>query len=123
MSSTRWSGAGYDLPTSREEANVRDPREFCDALDIWADVFAMAQRSDDGETRARREEFHAHWVKVRLAIRKSCLLERLLYGGEKLRTRPCPVHKGQWSGVTDPACQYCGVGPTCKCNTGWLPEA
>ena len=101
---------------------MTDPREFCEALETWAQVFATARDGDDVETRARREEFATNWSAVYLAIRKSCLLDRLLYGGEKLRTRPCPVHKGRWSGITDPPCTHCGTGPTCQCNTGWMPE-
>lgn len=102
---------------------MRDPRDFCEALEQWAEAFVNPQEHDDSDTRVRRQEFQVHWGEVHKAIRKSCLLERLLYGGEKLRTRPCPIHKGQWSGITDPPCEHCGVGPTCRCNTGWLPEA
>lgn len=45
----------------------------------------------------------ADWAEVagigRLAVEKSDLLCRLLYGGERGPSRtPCPVHLGKWSG-------------------------
>lgn len=55
---------------------------------------------------------------VFLQIRKSNLLARLLYGGEKLRTEMCPEHKGVWSGLE-------GLRNRCPhgCQlTGWIPE-
>jgi hypothetical protein len=53
---------------------------------------------------------------VGLAVKKSSLLARLLYDGEKLRTKQCPTHKGQWSGLPHP-------GNDCECGlTGWLPQ-
>ena len=67
-----------------------------------------------------------------LAIRKSCLLSRLIYVGEPLRTRKCPRHEGRWSGIPWPGAK-CTHGPDCKCAsgceciapcgcaTGWLP--
>lgn len=55
---------------------------------------------------------------VFLMIRKSSLLDRLLYGGEKLRTRKCPQHEGTWSGLEHNG-NICPHG----CHlTGWLPE-
>lgn len=67
-----------------------------------------------------------------LAVRKSCLLSRLIYVGEPLRTRKCPRHEGRWSGIPWPGAK-CTHGPDCKCAsgceciapcgcaTGWLP--
>jgi len=52
---------------------------------------------------------------VFLQIRKSALLDRLLYVGEKLRTKRCPKHDGVWSGLFG----------TCEHNcelTGWIRE-
>jgi hypothetical protein len=61
----------------------------------------------------------AHQVeRTLLAVHKSNLLARLLYSGEKLRTKMCPIHKGKWSGVEWPgeACPH-------KCQlTGWIQE-
>lgn len=54
-----------------------------------------------------------------LSIRKSNLLARLLYSGEKLRTVMCPEHKGKWSGIewSDNVCPH-------KCQlTGWVQES
>ncbi len=54
-------------------------------------------------------------------LRKSNLLWRLIYGGESLRSRECPTHKGRWSGMAwnGDECACAGGG----CITGWLPEA
>ena len=57
-------------------------------------------------------------------ITKSNLLARLIYGGQALRTTPCPTHKGRWSGCMWPkdskdVCA-CMVGSNV---TGWLPNA
>ena len=54
---------------------------------------------------------------VFLAIRKSSMLARLVYGCEPLRTVKCPAHKGKWSGLE-------GMDNVCPhgCQlTGWLP--
>lgn len=59
------------------------------------------------------------WGPLRVAIRKSNLLYRLLYGGEPLRTQPCPEHQGVWSGIGTPDKPDCPHG----CGfTGWLPN-
>lgn len=55
---------------------------------------------------------------VFLQISKSALLDRLLYGGEPVRTKPCPEHKGRWSGLEFGE-NMCPHG--CQL-TGWLPE-
>lgn len=58
---------------------------------------------------------------LRLAVVKSCLLDRLLYCGEALRTRPCPEHQGRWSGCCRRhPCPHGCDGP-CGCRTGWVP--
>lgn len=54
---------------------------------------------------------------VFLSIRKSNLLARVLYDGEKVRTTQCPEHKGKWNG------QAMLMGCPHKCGgTGWLRE-
>jgi len=107
---------------------------MCDALDEWAKLMS-----------ARNEDFAKAWREVRLAIRKSCLLDRTLYGGEKPSNTPCPVHQGRWSGVHVgwPGSKYADGSPapedeqcrkwfdagcrcfqhSCACTTGWQPEA
>ena len=53
-------------------------------------------------------------------VGKSCLMGRLIYGGEELRTRPCPVHHGHWSGCSPELCPGgCNYGINW---TGWLPN-
>ena len=56
---------------------------------------------------------------IGIDVMKSDLLGRLIYGQEILRTRPCPVHKGRWSGLAGEWNGGCDKG----CDlTGWLPE-
>lgn len=92
---------------------VRRVSAYCKALETWAPLAVQAGI-------ITREQF----IDVRLAIVKSCLLARLIYGSEELRTRPCPEHKGHWSGIEwhDPRD---GSGNRCPhgCGlTGWLPN-
>lgn len=51
---------------------------------------------------------------IHLRVHKSNCLGRLLYGGEDLRTDPCPQHKGMWVGPHNGHCPCQG--------TGWLPN-
>lgn len=97
---------------------------FCDKLDEWAGCIALSSgrilSSDD---------FSKSWRTVRLAIDKSCLLSRTLYGKENPSQTPCPVHKGIWSGChfgnipqdwIDDGCRC--YQHTCGCTTGWNPD-
>jgi hypothetical protein len=53
-----------------------------------------------------------------VAVEKSCLLARLIYCGEPLRTRRCPLHQGRWSGIgLDPCPHGCNHGMQ---YTGWI---
>jgi hypothetical protein len=72
-------------------------------------------------------EAFASWMKrsspvaarLQLDITKSCLLHRLIYGGEPLRSEQCPIHHGEWSGSRpDPCPAGCSYGYDI---TGWLP--
>jgi hypothetical protein len=104
----------------REQGYIRIKR-FCDAMDRWAHVCQKDLPTDGERQRRWRKEFGDHWQFIRLAIAKSCLLDRLIYGGEQLRMEMCPTHKGQWSG-----CNISGEKP-CECQhdtciTGWLPN-
>lgn len=62
-------------------------REWCDRF--YAGLPFLRQRYPDLPVES-----------VRLAVEKSCLLDRLVYGGEKPSQTPCPVHKGVWSGIS-----------------------
>ena len=60
---------------------------------------------------------------VFLQIQKSNLLWRLIYGGQELRTTPCPEHKGKWSGCMWPKDEKDVCACMDGCNvTGWLPD-
>ena len=91
---------------------------FCRAMDTWAQVCQQELPGDDEHRLRWRKDFGVHWQFIRLAILKSCLLDRLIYGGEKLRENMCPIHKGHWSG-----CNLEGEACDCahdSCITGWL---
>ena len=83
---------------------------YCSKLELYA--HAIDQRAR--RTKEKGDIDHADQVQwVFVQIMKSNLLHRLIYQGEKLRTVPCPEHKGKWSGLYGP----------CECGfTGWLPE-
>lgn len=111
-------------PIRREMAN--DPEKFCEAMDEWA---ALIMNKASGRI-VSRDEFTPAWQTVRLAISKSCLLSRTLYGGEKPSQTPCPVHNGVWSGChfghisqewIDAGCR-CSQHRACDCTTGWQPD-
>lgn len=88
---------------------VMAANHYCEQFRIWEKVYLDSV--DDNHV--TRSDFST----VRLAIEKSCLLDRLIYGGEKLRTEKCPIHKGTWSGCHWDPCEFCHFG----CNvTGWL---
>lgn len=91
--------------------------EFCAAFHTRAAACITPLDTDDTLTRQWRENFRRHWDFIDLAIRKSCLLDRLIYGGETLRTEVCPVHKGHWSGCSPAPCPICRHG---VCITGWI---
>lgn len=120
---------------------LSNPREFCSKLDQWAKL-VKEQPSNVSST------FSESWSDVRLAISKSCLLDRTLYGDENPSQTPCPVHKGRWSGchfmwpgnvwinvnkppdfiIPSAQCQEwydqgcrCAYH-SCGCTTGWQPD-
>lgn len=55
---------------------MSDSKRFCDAIDLWANAASTDLAGDDEATREWRKQFAEHWRQVRLAIRKSCLLDR-----------------------------------------------
>lgn len=94
------------------EEPVMPVSRYCKALETWAKA---VQQCHDG----RLLEVAKHFDEIAMAIRKSNLLFRLIYLGEQIRTVPCPVHKGVWSG--------CKPDGECECMsgfnvTGWLPN-
>lgn len=92
---------------------------FCVAISTWFRCIERLNRKEQevnpGEKpwRSRGARYFDQLRNIERDIRKSNLLARLLYSGEKLRTRECPEHKGEWFGLK---CDH-GCG-----GTGWLPE-
>ena len=100
---------------------VRPVGRYCAALRTWSSALTdRAARTLDPDDKKFAETVGF----VFLQIEKSNLLARLIYGGESLRTVPCPTHQGRWSGCVwgeACACQSNQNG-TVGCNvTGWLP--
>lgn len=88
--------------------------EYCKALYAWADVM----KTYDPDT-------YQAAMRVNSILNKSNLASRLVYGGEEVRTVPCPKHKGQWQGCVFPVSKSDSVWCECLygCNvTGWLPN-
>lgn len=116
-----------------------NPKQFCNALDEWADLMSRANGVVDSD-----RVFEKAWRLVRLAISKSCLLSRTIYCGEKPSRTPCPVHKGIRSGIHGawPGSKWADGTPAgpgameqrwydegcrcfqhkCGCTTGWQPD-
>ena len=124
----------------------QDPSHVCNAIRTWAALMEQSKR-DRGDVEDARE-FSFSWLTIHLGITKSCLLDRVLHGGESPSKTPCPVHKGKWSGChmqeqfTTPMSEFAAgiygdpswVGKTmrelgcrcnlhtCGCTTGWNPD-
>lgn len=120
---------------------MNDPNRFCNALDEWAGLMFKAKEVAHP---AGAAEFQRQWREIRLMISKSCLLDRVIYGGEKPSKTPCPVHNGRWIGCHfgwpgtklangdpvqedpmlrkwyDAGCRCFMHG--CGCTTGWQPD-
>jgi hypothetical protein len=99
----------YDEP-------VMPASEYCEKFETW--VRAVEELNRGGGARAHGSEWVSFAQRIMQDVRKSNLLYRLLYLGEPLRTRKCPMHGGSWSGVPVPG-EECPHG--CG-HTGWLPE-
>lgn len=102
---------------------------YCRALETWAARIEELNRP--GYTDRQGSAYWRHLGHILRDIRKSNLLARMIYGGEPLRTRECPVHKGRWTGITEntvvPAPEspigFKSIDAKCGCGgTGWLPE-
>ena len=95
--------------------------DICNILRTWAKAYGVSQPGESEYKTKAREEFRNAWSHIDLQIRKSCLLDRLFFQTEGLRTEPCPEHKGQWSG-----CVWKDLPCGCQNGanvTGWLPNA
>ena len=97
-----------------------DPKQFCKAFYAWAEACETPLPTDSESKKAWRKEFAEHWEFINRAIAKSCLLDRLIYGGETIRKELCPVHKGRWGGCV-PKAPECGCSHG-SCITAWLPN-
>ncbi|HET7871217.1 MAG TPA: hypothetical protein VFL42_01820 [Terriglobales bacterium] len=70
---------------------------FCAAIELWMEC-VIKNNTDPALVADYRPEMLQPYFKqlpqIRMDIRKSNLLGRLLYAKEKFRTRTCPLHKG-----------------------------
>ena len=85
--------------------------KYCESLTQWLRIISQKEHP---------------LVEARVAnsilfnIKKSCLLKRMIYMGEDLRTVKCPIHNGEWSGCY---AERCPAGcDTCGCACGWIPN-
>lgn len=123
--------AMLDALTRHFGERVAPASDYCQGFYDWqsaveAKVARLKDRTEanygstpEFEEHQRQQEVD-EWTAVLDAIRalampigKSSMLARRVYGGEILRTRMCPAHKGRWVGIG-----YCPHG--CD-QTGWLP--
>jgi len=89
---------------------------YCATFDAW--IGAVGEGADRDGKDSGNAALYDTLTMARLAVHKSNLLWRLIYGGEQLRTEMCPEHKGRWSGCAwpDSACPHCMHGSNV---TGW----
>lgn len=95
---------------------VRPVNKYCEALSEWAHQIRKINEEAGENSDKQGRRYYQHLRKIMMDIRKSNLLWRLIYADEKLRTEPCPIHKGKWGGCSFEGCIY-GCG-----ETGWLPQ-
>lgn len=109
-----------DLLVRHYKEPVLPMSRFCEAISTWfhciEQVNAEERKAEPDRKfwQSQGRDYYQHLHRIELDIRKSNLLARLLYGGEKLRTRKCPEHQGHWRGI--------GTCPHGCQLTGWLPE-
>lgn len=102
---------------------VMPVRFFCEFLKEWAQLYGMPAVEErhpgqNAERRAQAEKFNFTF----LQIMKSNFLWRRIYRGEPTRLKPCPIHKGRWSGCNLPEDTECKGACMHGGNvTGWLP--
>ena len=91
---------------------MSEPLDICNAIAQWAEVAGVTTAAGSGA----------------IAVGRSDLLKRLVYGGEAGPSQtPCPVHKGVWSGADsgqalwDAGCR-CATHKGSAFATGWNPD-
>jgi hypothetical protein len=97
--------------TRHYNERVARASDHCSALLEWVRII---------EASGYAPEVEKAWTRIHITLLKSNLAARLVYGGERPRTIPCPIHKGHWSGCVwgDNACpEGCMWGDNV---TGWL---
>jgi hypothetical protein len=84
---------------------VKPVSTYCEALETWARALETRHNAEvlmHGKEEAERHSSYydatSKFRRIRTMIHKSNLLYRLIYCGEKFRTRECPVHLGHWNG-------------------------
>ena len=75
-------------------------QHYCNSFQTW--VRLMTEREEDVDSSDDTRQFATAAWTIELAVHKSCLLDRMIYGGEYPSKTPCPVHKGRWSGCHGP---------------------
>lgn len=93
---------------------------FCKAIETWMECIIKNNTEPElvrGEG-GSGYRYYKHLGQLRIDIRKSNLLGRLLYAKEPLRSRMCPIHKGHWSGDA----MFFNKCPHECDGTGWLRE-
>jgi hypothetical protein len=111
---------------ARLEHFYKDPvlplSRFCAAIELWMDCVIKNNTDPEplgkGPTRFLRQPYFKHLNRIRIDIRKSNLLGRLLFAKEQLRTRMCPAHRGHWNGDA----MFFEKCPHLCDGTGWLRE-
>lgn len=109
-----------ELLTKYYKQPVMPMNRFCETMRTWMDCVvknntdATLTGEDGRQGMNHGSEYYKHFGSINTDISKSNLLGRMFYGGEKLRTRMCPTHKGHWSGINS-CIYYCG-------STGWIHE-
>jgi hypothetical protein len=114
-------------PSEAGKAETREPTvgalDVCNVIAQWAEVAGVTTAAGSGA----------------IAVARSDLLKRLIYGGESGPSRtPCPVHNGVWSGLHsgwpgepdpkpelqawwDAGCR-CATHTGSGMTTGWNPD-
>lgn len=93
---------------------------FCHAIELWMDCI-VKNNTDPALHRDGIKHGHIYFEflnLIRIDIRKSNLLGRLLFAREPLRTRMCPTHKGHFNAEA----MFFEKCPLLCDGTGWLRE-